>query len=60
MENSFKRLASEEEVPKELKAKVLASVNTTKLFLDVAELFTEKYVGTIGQLLKRGKDKNNP
>lgn len=50
MENPFKKIL-QQEVPKELKEKVLNDVSIIKLSLDVADLFAVKYPSVIGDFL---------
>lgn len=60
MENPFKKILHDEEVPKELKKKVLNDVSLIKLSLDIADLFAVKYPSVIGDFLiteKKLKDK---
>lgn len=55
MENPFKKILHNEEVPQILKEKVLNDVAMIKLTLDMADLFVVKYPSTIGDLLGGGK-----
>ncbi|MFL0091178.1 hypothetical protein V3A08_06165 [Tenacibaculum maritimum] len=66
MENPFKKILHNEEVPKVLKEKVLNDVAMIKLTIDVADLFVVKYPNTIGDILgggfqkkKKGKEDDN-
>lgn len=61
MSNPFKKLAPDEEVPKELKSKVMNSINYAKFIGDVAELFSLKYIETLGNLFstEEGKKSTN-
>ena len=62
MENPFKKILHSEEVPKELKKKVLNDVSLIKLSLDIADLFAVKYPSIIGDFLiteKKLKEKKN-
>ncbi|WP_445735658.1 hypothetical protein [Mariniflexile sp.] len=44
MENPFKKIAEPpQEVPKELKTKVMADVARIRLFMDITDLFTSNY-----------------
>jgi len=54
MENPFKKILHQEEVPKVLKDKVLNDVAMIKLSIDVADLFVVKYPNAIGDLLNGG------
>jgi len=60
MPNPFKEI-KQEEVPSELKGKVMTSVNTAKFFLDLAELFSVNYFGSISNLFKsKGSSNKGP
>lgn len=51
--NPFKETnIPEQEVPADLKDKVLGNVNALKLLLDVTSLFTSNYLETIEQMFK--------
>jgi hypothetical protein len=54
MENPFKKILHQEEVPKVLKDRVLNDVAMIKLSIDVAELFVVKYPNAMGDLLNGG------
>lgn len=54
MENPFKKILHNQEVPKILKEKVLNDVAMIKLTIDMADLFVVKYPNTIGDLLTGG------
>jgi hypothetical protein len=58
MDNPFKNLINNYEVPEVLKQKVLNDINLIKLSLDMADLFMVKYPNTIGDLLN-SKDVNS-
>jgi hypothetical protein len=62
MENPFKKILHQEEVPKVLKQKVINDVGMIKLTIDVADLFVIKYPNTIESLLTLNakKDKKKP
>lgn len=51
MENPFKKLLHNEEVPKVLKEKVINDISLIKLSIDLADLFVVKYPNTIGEFL---------
>ena len=55
MENPFKKLIHNEEVPKVLREKVINDISLIKLSLDVADLFVVKYPNTIGEFLDSEK-----
>lgn len=63
MENPFKKILHQEEVPKVLKKKVINDVAMIKLSIDVADLFVIKYPNTVESLLtlntKKKKQKPN-
>jgi len=54
MDNPFKQILHNEELPQVLKKKVLNDVAMIKLGLEVADLFVIKYPTTIGDLLMGG------
>ncbi len=60
MDNPFKKILHNEELPEVLKDKVLNDVAMIKLSIDVADLFVVKYPNVIADLLGGGsaKDKN--
>ena len=55
MENPFKKILHNEEVPKALRKKVINDISLIKLSLDVADLFVVKYPSTIGEFLDTEK-----
>ncbi|CAM1367738.1 conserved hypothetical protein [Tenacibaculum sediminilitoris] len=63
MDNPFKKILHNEELPEVLKEKVLNDVAMIKLSIDMADLFVVKYPSTIIDLLGAGdtqkKDKND-
>lgn len=65
MENPFKQILHNEELPGVLKGKVLNDVAMIKLSIDMADLFMVKYPNTIadllgaGELNKQANDSNN-
>ncbi|APG65227.1 hypothetical protein LPB136_07650 [Tenacibaculum todarodis] len=59
MENPFKKILHNEEVPQILKEKVLNDIGMIKLTLDLADLFVVKYPSTIGDLLSGGEKSNS-
>ncbi|MCH3885853.1 hypothetical protein [Tenacibaculum aquimarinum] len=59
MENPFKKILHNEEVPQILKEKVLNDIGMIKLTIDLADLFVVKYPSTIGDLLSGGKKSNS-
>ncbi|WP_369048544.1 hypothetical protein [Tenacibaculum sp. UWU-22] len=52
MENPFKKILSNEEVPKVLKERVLNDVAKVKLMIDMADLFVVNYPSILADLLK--------
>ncbi|CAM1344683.1 hypothetical protein [Tenacibaculum amylolyticum] len=66
MENPFKKILHNEELPQVLKKKVLDDVAMIKLSIDLADLFVVKYPNAVGDLLTGGgadevdKEKKNP
>ena len=60
MDNPFKKILHNEELPDVLKKKVLDDVAMIKLTIDIADLFVVKYPNTIGDILMGGStsDKN--
>ncbi|MFY0603807.1 MAG: hypothetical protein JXQ93_07635 [Flavobacteriaceae bacterium] len=62
MENPFKKILHQEEVPKVLKQKVINDIGMIKLSIDVADLFVIKYPNTIESFLTLStkKDKKKP
>ncbi len=60
MENPFKKILHQEELPKVLKDKVMNDISLIKLSIDVADLFAVKYPNTIESLLKTSKKSDEP
>ncbi len=54
MDNPFKKILSNQELPKVLKNKVLNDVAMIKLSIDMADLFVVKYPNAMGDLLTGG------
>lgn len=59
MDNPFKKILHNEELPQVLKKKVLDDVAMIKLTIDMADLFVVKYPNTIGDLLTGGGTQEN-
>jgi hypothetical protein len=61
MENPFKKILHNEEVPKVLREKVINDISLIKLSIDIADLFAVKYPSTINEFLITEKEsvKNN-
>lgn len=55
MDNPFKKILHNEELPEVLKERVLNDVAMIKLTLDMADLFVVKYPNTISDLLIGGR-----
>lgn len=54
MDNPFKKILHNEELPQVLKKKVLNDVAMIKLSIDMADLFVVKYPSAMGDLLMGG------
>lgn len=54
MDNPFKKILHNEELPKVLRKRVLNDVAMIKLSIDMADLFVVKYPNAIGDLLGGG------
>ncbi len=59
MDNPFKKILHNEELPQVLKKKVLDDVAMIKLSIDIADLFVVKYPNAIGDLLTGGESNQN-
>lgn len=66
MENPFKKILHNEEVPKKLREKVINDIALIKLSLDLADLFMVKYpsalnnfLNTEKEIIKRERDDNS-
>ena len=58
-ENPFKKIGlPPQEVPKELKKKVMDDVNAVKFIMEVTSLFSSNYASTIESMFET-KNKNN-
>ena len=58
MENPFKKILHNEEVPKLLKEKVMNDISFIKFSIDVADLFVVKYPATVGSILSMNDKKD--
>jgi hypothetical protein len=58
MDNPFKKILHQEELPKMLRKKVMDDVSFIALAIDIADLLAIKYPETIENLLRLKKDKN--
>lgn len=56
MENPFKKLLHNEEVPEVLREKVINDISLIKLSIDLADLFVVKYPNTISEFIKTEND----
>lgn len=52
MDNPFKQILHQEELPDKLKGKVMADVSAIKLAIDIADLMSIKYPDAIDSLLR--------
>lgn len=59
MDNPFKKILHNEELPVVLKDRVLNDVAMIKLSIDIADLFVVKYPNTIADLLGGGSTSEN-
>lgn len=59
MKDKFKQLPEEKEAPAEIKKEVFKSLNSFKLFADILDLFTIKFVSTEGKFLDSMKTKSD-
>lgn len=57
MENPFKKILHDEELPKILKEKVMNDISFIKLSLDIADLFAVKHPQAIEDLLRIKEEK---
>lgn len=57
--NPFKKLESQEEVPVELKDKVMTTITLAHLAGDFGELFTAKMAGTASKMMDVANDKRS-
>lgn len=58
MENPFKKILYNEEVPKVLREKVINDISLIKFSIDVADLFVIKYPNAFGDFLITDKRQN--
>ena len=58
MNNPFKKILDQEELPKMLKEKIMNDISFITLAIDMADLLAIKYPETIESLLRIKKDKN--
>lgn len=59
MENPFKKILHQEELPKKLKGKIMNDISFIKLTIDIADLLVVKYPETIENFLKIKEDNTN-
>jgi len=57
MENPFKKILHQEELPKKLKGKIMSDISFIKLTIDTADLLVVKYPGIIENLLRIKEEK---
>jgi len=58
-QNPFKLIGMPpQDVPPELRKKVMKDINTAKLLMDMASLFTSNYSATLKSLFKTNKTEN--
>lgn len=55
MDNPFKKILSQEELPTMLKEKVMNDISFIQFTIDIADLFTIKYPETIDNLMNLNK-----
>ncbi len=58
MENPFKKILQDRELPEVLKDKVLKDIGKIKLSIDLTDLFVVKYPNTIADLFDGGGAKH--
>ena len=56
MENPFKKILHQEELPKKLKGKIMNDISFIKLTIDFADLLVVKYPEAIGDFLRLSDD----
>lgn len=59
MENPFKNIIDNQQVPEMLRDKVMDDIRLIKLSLDLADLVAIKYPSSIIDILETTKNKNN-
>jgi len=59
MENPFKKILYQEELPKKLKGKIMSDISFIKFTIDIADLLVVKYPETIENLLRIKKEKKS-
>ena len=59
MKNPFKEIISNEKLPDLIRAKVLDDVELVKLTLDLADLIAIKYPGSLNDILRTTKKRDN-
>jgi hypothetical protein len=57
MDNPFKKILHQEELPKMLRKKVMNDISFIKLAIDMTDLLMVQYPGTIDNLLRLNKKK---
>ena len=59
MENPFKKILHQEELPKKLKGKIMSDISFIKLTIDIADLLVVKYPATIENFMRIKENKTN-
>ncbi len=59
MDNPFKKILHQEELPKKLKGKIMSDISFIKLTIDIADLLVVKYPETIENFLKTKENNTN-
>lgn len=59
MENPFKQILHQEELPEKLKGKVMADVSAIRLAIDIADLMAVKYPDTLENFLRIKQNKKD-
>ena len=59
MENPFKKILHQEELPKKLKGKIMNDISFIKLTIDMADLLVVKYPATVENIMRIKEDKAN-
>ena len=58
MDNPFKKILYQEDLPEALKDKVMSDISLIKLSIDMADLFAVKYPNVVGSFFMTNKDKD--
>jgi len=57
MDNPFKKILYQEELPEALKDKIMNDISLIKLSIDMADLFAVKYPNVVGSFFTSENDK---